>query len=111
MITINGKEYNLFFNLTAIESIMQESNMKDFSGFGDKKEFVESIKFARDCAYFGIKAACKRDKVEMPFTSSEDLGDHIESFDDLAPAIELFTKAVGDFFQPRSQNKTAQPTK
>lgn len=108
MITINGKEYNLFFNMTAIEKVMKASQMQDFSNFADKKDFVESLKFSRDCAFYGLQAACKRDKIEMPFESSEDLGDNIESFEDLAPAVELFTKAVGDFFQGKSQNKTAQ---
>lgn len=103
MITINGKEYGLFFNMTAIEKIMEVSQMADFSAFAEKQEFVKSLKFSRDCAFYGIKAACKRDKIEMPFESSEDLGDNIESFEDLAPAVELFTKAVGDFFQPKSQ--------
>ncbi len=74
MITIEGKKYELFFNMTAIESVMNASQMQDFSGFAEQKSFVQSLKFSRDCAYHGIKAACKRDKISMPFESSEDLG-------------------------------------
>lgn len=108
MITIEGKKYELFFNMTAIESVMNASQMQDFSGFAEQKSFVQSLKFSRDCAYHGIKAACKRDKISIPFESSEDLGDHIDSFESLAPAVEAFTQAVGDFFQTKSQPKKAQ---
>ena len=64
---------------------------------------IESLKFARDCAFYGIKAGCKREKIEMPYKTSEDLGDDIDSFEDLNFAVEAFTKAVGDFFQVKSQ--------
>lgn len=108
MITIEGKNYELFFNMTAIEAVMNASQMKDFSAFAEQKSFIQTLKFSRDCAYYGIKAAGKRDKISIPFESSEDLGDHIESFESLAPAVEAFTKAVGDFFQTKSQAKKAQ---
>ena len=94
--------------MTAIENVMKASQMEDFSAFGDKMEFVKSLKFARDCAYYGIKAGCKREKIEMPYKTSEDLGDDIDSFEDLNFAVEAFTKAVGDFFQPKSLEVKAQ---
>ena len=94
--------------MTAIENVMKASQMEDFSAFGDKMEFVKSLKFARDCAYYGIKAGCKREKIEMPYKTSEDLGDDIDSFEDLNFAVEAFTKAVGDFFQPKSLEAKAQ---
>lgn len=87
---------------------MKASQMEDFSAFGDKMEFVKSLKFARDCAFYGIKAGCKREGIEMPYKTSEDLGDDIDSFEDLNPAVEAFTKAVGDFFQPKSLEQKAQ---
>ena len=101
---INGKKYPMFFNMTAIENVMKASQMEDFSAFGDKMQFVKSLKFARDCAFYGIKAGCKREKIEMPYKTSEELGDDIDSFEDLNPAVEAFTKAVGDFFQVKSQD-------
>lgn len=94
--------------MTAIENVMKASQMEDFSAFGDKMEFVKSLKFARDCAFYGIKAGCKREGIEMPYKTSEDLGDDIDSFEDLNPAVEAFTKAVGDFFQPKSLEQKAQ---
>jgi hypothetical protein len=103
-IEINKIKYPLFFNMTAIENVMQAAGMQDFSSFGENKDLVKSLKFSRDCAFFGLKAGCKKNKIEMPFTSSEELGDEIESFEDLNPAVEAFTKAVGDFFQTKSQN-------
>lgn len=87
---------------------MKASQMDDFSAFGEKMEFVKSLKFARDCAFYGIKAGCKREGIEMPYKTSEDLGDNIDSFEDLNPAVEAFTKAVGDFFQPKSLDQKAQ---
>ena len=94
--------------MTAIENVMKASQMEDFSSFGDKMEFVKSLKFARDCAFYGIKAGCKREKIEMPYKTSEDLGDDIDSFEDLNFAVEAFTKAVGDFFQVKSLEQKAQ---
>lgn len=103
-IEINKIKYPLFFNMTAIENVMQAEGMEDFSSFGENKDLVKSLKFSRDCAFFGLKAGCKKNKINLPFASSEDLGDEIESFEDLNPAVEAFTKAVGDFFQTKSQN-------
>lgn len=102
------KNLPIFFNMTAIENVMKASQMDDFSAFGEKMEFVKSLKFARDCAFYGIKAGCKREGIEMPYKTSEDLGDDIDSFEDLNPAVEAFTKAVGDFFQPKSLEAKAQ---
>jgi hypothetical protein len=102
------KNLPIFFNMTAIENVMKASQMEDFSSFGDKMEFVKSLKFARDCAFYGIKAGCKREKIEMPYKTSEDLGDDIDSFEDLNFAVEAFTKAVGDFFQVKSLEQKAQ---
>jgi hypothetical protein len=98
------KNLPIFFNMTAIENVMKASQMEDFSAFGDKMQFVKSLKFARDCAFYGIKAGCKREKIEMPYKTSEELGDDIDSFEDLNFAVEAFTKAVGDFFQVKSQD-------
>ena len=103
-IEINKIKYPLFFNMTAIENVMQAAGMEDFSSFGENKDVVKSLKFSRDCAFFGLRAGCKKNKINLPFATSEDLGDEIESFEDLNPAVEAFTKAVGDFFQTKSQN-------
>lgn len=92
----------MFFNMSAIENVMSESGMHDFSGFGENTGLIKTLKFSRDCAFYGIKAGCKKNNIDFPFKSSEDLGDAIESFEELAPAVELFNKAVGDFFQVKS---------
>lgn len=102
------KNLPVFFNMTAIENVMKASQMGDFSSFGEKMEFVKSLKFARDCAFYGLKAGCKRAGIEMPYKTSEDLGDDIDSFEELNPCVEEFTKAVADFFQTKSQEKKAQ---
>jgi hypothetical protein len=102
---INGKKYPMFFNMIAIESVMIDSGMQDFSGFGDNTGLIKTLKFSRDCAFYGMKAGCKKNgRIEFPFKTSEDLGDSIESFEQLAPAVELFNKAVADFFQVKSQD-------
>ena len=105
-IEIENKKYPLFFNMTALENVMVDSGMQDFSQLGSNKDIFQTLKFARDCAFYGIKSGCKRDKIEMPFESSEDLGDHIESFADLEPAIEAYNKAVGSFFQKKEPQKS-----
>jgi hypothetical protein len=107
---INNKKYPIFFNMTAIENVMVASEMEDFSAFGKNQGVMKSLKFTRDVAYYGIKSGCKKQGVEMPFESSEDLGDEIESFEQLAPAVELFMKAVGDFFQVK-ESKVKTPKK
>ena len=35
---INKIKYPLFFNMTAIESVMQAAGMQDFSSFGENKD-------------------------------------------------------------------------
>jgi hypothetical protein len=102
-IEINKIKYPLFFNMTAIENVMQAAGMEDFSSFGENKDLVKSLKFSRDCAFYGLRAGCKKNKINFPFATSEELGDEIESFENLNPAVEAFTKAVGDFFQVKSQ--------
>jgi hypothetical protein len=47
---INGKKYPMFFNMIAIESVMVDSGMQDFSGFGDNTGLIKTLKFSRDCA-------------------------------------------------------------
>ena len=59
-ITINGKSHPLFFSMNAIEKIMEANKMTDFAALGEAQNPAESLKFARICAFYGIKAGYKK---------------------------------------------------
>ena len=107
-IKIGGVQHPLFFNMRAIENIMAEFNLADFSQLGESMSstsVAESLKFARYCAYFGIQSGYKKQREKFPFIDIDDFADAIESFHEIEPAIHAFTKACEEFFKPR-KNET-----
>jgi hypothetical protein len=106
-IIIGGVQHPLFFNMKAIESVMAEFHLDDFTQLGETMSTTnisESLKFARYCAYYGIQSGYKkqRDKEQkFPFIDIDDFADAIESFHEIQPAIAKFTEAVQEFFKPR----------
>jgi len=98
-ITINGISHPLFFSMNAIEKIMEDNKMSDFGSLGDAQNPAENLKFARICAFYGIKAGYKKLGKKCPYETAEDLGDEIQSFNELTPAMEGFTESVNGFFQ------------
>lgn len=103
-ITIGGVQHPLFFNMRAIENIMAEFNLEDFTQLGENmtaNNIAHSLKFARACAYFGIQSGCKKQGQKFPFMDIDDFADAIESFSEIEPVILQFTKAVEEFFKPR----------
>ena len=103
-ISIGGVHHPLFFNMRAIESIMTEFNLADFAQLGEnmsENNIGHSLKFARCCAYYGIKSGYKKQGQKFPFVDIDDFADAIESFSEIEPVIAQFTKAVEEFFKPR----------
>lgn len=103
-IEIGGEIHPLIFNMRAIESIMAELNMDDFSQLGDSlnsQNIAKSLAFARCCAYYGIKSGYRKCGEKFPFVDIDDFADAIESFVEVEPAIIAFTQAIEDFFKPK----------
>lgn len=100
-IKLDGKEYPLFFSMLTIEAVMSANKMMDFDALQAEGNVAESMKFARDCAFYGIASGLKREGKKSPFHSSEEIAEKVEAFEDLQPAIDAFTKSVNGFFQPK----------
>lgn len=100
-IIINNQTYPLFFSMLTIEQVMSANKMVDFDALQDTQNVSESMKFARDCAFYGIASGLKKVGKKSPFHSSEEIAEAVESFDDLQPAIDAFTQSVTGFFQKK----------
>jgi hypothetical protein len=104
-IVINNQSYPLFFSMLTIEQVMSANKMVDFESLQQTQNVSESMKFARDCAFFGIASGMKKIGKKSPFHSSEEIAEAVDSFEDLQPAIEAFTESVTGFFQKKEAKK------
>jgi hypothetical protein len=104
-IVINNQTYPLFFSMLTIEQVMSANKMVDFDALQESQNVSESMKFARDCAFYGIAAGMKKIGKKSPFHSSEEIAEAVDSFDDLQPAILAFTESVTGFFQKKEAQK------
>jgi hypothetical protein len=104
-IVINSQTYPLFFSMLTIEQVMSANKMVDFESLQETQNVSESMKFARDCAFFGIASGLKKIGKKSPFHSSEEIAEAVDSFEDLQPAIEAFTESVTGFFQKKEAKK------
>jgi hypothetical protein len=103
-ILIGGVYHPLFFNMRAIENVMAEFDLSDFTALGENmssNNIAHSLKFARACAYYGIQSGYKKQGGKFPFVDIDDFADAIESFHEIEPVIVMFTKAIEEFFKPR----------
>ena len=91
--------------MLTIEQVMSANKMVDFDKLQESQSVAESMKFARDCAFFGIASGLKKEGKKSPFHSSDEIGELVESFEDLQPAIEAFTHSVTGFFQKKEAQK------
>ena len=104
-IVINNQTYPLFFSMLTLEQVMAANKMVDFDSLQESQNVSESMKFARDCAFYGIASGMKKIGKKSPFHSSEEIAEAIESFEDLQPAITAFTESVTGFFQQKEAKK------
>ena len=91
--------------MLTIEQVMSANKMVDFESLQQTQNVSESMKFARDCAFFGIASGMKKIGKKSPFHSSEEIAEAVDSFEDLQPAIEAFTESVTGFFQKKEAKK------
>ena len=101
-IILNNQTYPLFFSMATIERIMLANKMTDFAKLAETPNMAESMKLARDCAFFGAQSGCRKNKIDFPYTSSDDIAEVIESFNDLEPALNGFTVAIESFFREKA---------
>ena len=85
--------------MNAIEKIMEANKMTDFAALGEAQNPAESLKFARICAFYGIKEGYKKQVKKCPYETAEDLGDDVQNFTELTAAMEGFSESVSGFFQ------------
>lgn len=103
-IEIGGVQHPLLFNMTAIESVMEELNAKDFTELGahiNNAMVSKSLKFTRICAFHGICAGYRKEKRENPFNDIDDLADAVTSFYEVEPAMMQFMESMEEFFKPK----------
>ena len=91
--------------MLTIEQVMSANKMVDFDNLQESQNVAESMKFARDCAFYGIASGLKKVGKKSLFHSSDEIGELVESFEDLQPAIEAFTHSVTGFFQKKEAQK------
>lgn len=84
---------------------MSANKMVDFEALQESQDLGQSLKFARECAFYGIASGMKKQGKKSPFHSSEEIAEAVESFEDLQPAIEAFTQSVTGFFQQKEAKK------
>jgi len=98
-ITIGGKKHPLFFNMVAIERVMQSQDIQNFDQLATSGQGVaKSLSFARFCAFYGVQAGYKKIGEKCPFADAEAIAEEIESLEEISPALAAFTEAVSKFF-------------
>jgi len=70
-IKINGKTYPLFFSMLTLESVMKANKMMDFSALESNQDISGSMKFARDCAFYGIASGLKKEGKKVLIASCD----------------------------------------
>lgn len=110
-IEINGVEHPMFMGLNAVTNIMQAMQWDDFSKLAEVVNPVVLLKLSKHAAFEGIANACRIQGEDNPFTNADHLADAIQSFDELSPAVGMFTEACKSFFLKKEATKTATAPK
>lgn len=103
---IGGNDYPIYFSWLAIENISAaqgDTSLDATANQLDKR--VNTLKFARVVIFEGVKAGCKKEGIECPFKTSEDVADAITKFAEATEVMEIYTKAVLDFYAPIEEDK------
>lgn len=102
-VKLGGVTHPLYFSMLAIEQVLAELKIEDFSQLGlvmDSQSVAKSMKFGRVCALAGIQSGYRKAGEKCPFVTSDDLADAVDHFIELEPAILAFSEAVQQFFKP-----------
>ena len=101
-IIISGHTHPVRFTMGAIEAIFIGLQIDDFSQLAEKMDITaigKALKSTRVIAFEGVKAGYKYLAVPCPFKDIEDFTDAVTNFNELTPAIGMFTDAVNEFFK------------
>ena len=109
-ITIAGVDYPMAANMNSVYAITKENDLNDLEAVRDlanSLDLLKSIEFSRSCAFHLIQAGYRVQKQASPFEQAYDLGDVVESWNELAPATKLFFEAFKGFFTAAPEQKGA----
>ena len=110
-INITGNDYPIFMGLNAVTNIMKAMQWDDFTKLSEVVNPLVLMKLSKHAAFEGISNACRIQGENNPFTDADHLADAIQSFDELSPAVEMFTEACKSFFLKKETKKTATAPK
>lgn len=112
------KDYGMVFPMSAIRDIWKELNIRTASEAAiylhqiypqdGEPNMVATMELAAICSYHGIRVWCEQQGIECPFSSSEDLQNHVTKFEQISPAIAPYAKAIEGFFLPAAPDKKKQ---
>lgn len=97
-IKIGGASHPLLFNMNSLRNVMQLAGMENFADLNTQKDLAKSMDFALACAFYGILEGYEAKDEKTPFATVQKLGNKIQKFSELSPALEAFTQAVTEFF-------------
>lgn len=97
----------MFMGLNAVQRVMEDMQWDDFSKLSEVVNPVVLLKLSKHSAFHAIANGCRVQNAENPFENADHLADTIESFDELRPAVDLFTEACKGFFAKKGATKTA----
>jgi len=98
-IQIGDKKHPLFFNMVAIERVMQGADVQDFDQLAQSGQgLAKTLSFARLCAFYGIQAGYKKIGEKCPYKDAEELAEDVTALSEVSPALNAFTEAVSKFF-------------
>jgi|DEB3_MinimDraft_2_1074329.scaffolds.fasta_scaffold19081_1 hypothetical protein len=98
-VTIGGKKHPLYFNMVAIERVMQGADVQNFDQLAQTGQgMANTLAFARLCAFYGVQAGYKKIGEKCPYKDAEELAEEVTSLAEITPALNAFTEAVSTFF-------------
>lgn len=100
-LTIGGKEYPIRFTMAAIQRALKVMNVKpsELAAKAVSPNLEDIMDFTLAVTYAGLVSGHKLTNTgkPMPFNSTEELAEAIDSLSELNPAIELFSAAWLNF--------------
>lgn len=111
-LNINGKDYPVYFDLLAIETVCQALGDDDInkvaaslgSANGKMSDVSKAIKLSRACVLAGIEGGYR--KIGEACSINEQwLLENVKSVPEILPAVEMFSTAFAGFFTGVTEKK------
>ena len=94
-LTIAGNAYPIRFPMAALTRILQtlKVDTQDIAEKFSTKNLNDIMEFTLAVSWSGLVSGAKQQGKPVPFKTPEDLGESVETLDELSPAVEMFTAA------------------